>query len=148
MPSITPSSASSAALVADFMLAVWTQASPQLVDEYTAIGFVDHAYSPGDASGHANMVRTFATAFSEATHAIEQCVAQDDMVMIRLRVTARHSGQFRDIAATGNAIDVTQYRTFRIADGRIVEHWALFDTASLLRQLQPSLAVAGACAAR
>lgn len=99
---------------------------------------------PADKNGHASMVRLFSAAFSGAAHAIEQCVAQDDMVIVRLRITARHTGQFRDIAATGNAIDVTQYRSFRIAGARIVEHWALFDTAGLLRQLQPALAVAGA----
>lgn len=148
MPAITPAHSPNTALVADFMRAVWTGASPELIDAYVDAGFVDHAYTPADSCGHANMVRTFSAAFSGAAHVMEQCVAQHDMVIARFRITARHTGRFRDIAATGNAIDVTQYRTFRIADDRIVEHWALFDTASLLRQLQPAQAIAGACAVK
>jgi predicted ester cyclase len=146
MPAITPPLDANVSLVTGFMQAVWGDANSELIDHYVGAGFVDHAYTPHDSSGHANMVRVFSAAFSGAAHRLEQCVAQGDMVMLQLRVQARHSGQFRDIAATGKAIDVTQYRTFRVADGRIVEHWALFDTASLLRQLQPELVVAGACA--
>ncbi|MQA41725.1 ester cyclase [Rugamonas aquatica] len=149
MPAITPPLEPNATLVADFMQAVWAEGNPDRIDAFVGAGFVDHAYTSADRSGHANMVRIFSSAFSGAAHVIEQCVAQHDMVIVRLRVTARHTGQFRDIAATGNAIDVTQYRTFRIADGRIAEHWALFDTAGLLRQLQPALAAApGACAVK
>lgn len=145
MPAITPPPDVNATLVADFMRDVWTGARPDLIDNYVGGGFIDRAYTPADSGGHANMVRLFSAAFSGASHVIEQCVAQRDLVIVRLRVTARHTGPFRDIAATGNAVEVTQYRTFRIADGRIAEHWALFDTASLLRQLQPASAVAGAC---
>ena len=148
MPALTPPLAPNVALVADFMQAVWNQGSADRIEAYVGSGFVDHAYAPADSSGHAAMVRIFCAAFSGAAHVLEQCVAQRDLVIVRLRITARHTGRFRDIAATGNAIDVTQYRTFRVADGRIVEHWALFDTASLLRQLQPELAAAGACAVK
>ena len=148
MPAITPPLDANVSLVTDFMQAVWGDGNPELIDHYVGAGFVDHAYTPHDSSGHGNMVRVFSAAFSGAAHRVEQCVAQGDMVMLQLRVQACHSGQFRDITATGKAIEVTQYRTFRVADGRIVEHWALFDTASLLRQLQPELVVAGACAVK
>jgi predicted ester cyclase len=112
MPAITPPLDANVSLVTGFMQAVWGDANSELIDHYVGAGFVDHAYTPHDSSGHANMVRVFSAAFSGAAHRLEQCVAQGDMVMLQLRVQARHSGQFRDIAATGKAIDVTQYRTF------------------------------------
>jgi len=132
-------------LVKTFMQSVWSDMNPDLLGQFVSASFVDHAYSPADKAGHANMVKIFSGAFSQAKHIIEQCTEQDDRVVIRLRIKALHTGQFRDIAATGNTIDVTQYRTFRIAEGQIVEHWALFDTASLLQQLQPTVVVAGTC---
>ena len=143
---IPPHASPNVRLVTDFMRTIWTEASPDVLERFVSASFVDHAYIPADQTGHATMVRIFAGAFSQAEHTIEQCTEQDDTVVIRLKITALHSGQFRDIAATGNAVEVTQYRTFRIVEGQIAEHWALFDTASLLRQLQPTVIVAGACA--
>lgn len=142
-----PSHASpNVSLVTNFMQTIWAEANPDLLEQFVGAGFIDHAYTPADQTGHANMVRIFSGAFSHAQHMIEQCTEQDDTVVIRLKIKALHSGQFRDIAATGNAIEVTQYRTFRIVKGRIAEHWALFDTAGLLRQLQPTVRIPGACA--
>ena len=42
---------------------------------------------------------------------------------------------FRGIAPTGRVVRWTGIRIFRIADGKIVEHWANWDDLSLLEQL-------------
>ena len=145
---ISSASSQDTQLVTRFIQAVWADARPDLLEQFVSADFVDHAYAPPDQTGHGAMVRLFADAFGPASHAIDQCVAQDGLVMVRLRVRGRHAGTFRDIPASCNEIDVAQYRTFRVVDGKIAEHWALFDTAGLLRQLQPGVVVAGGCAAK
>ncbi|PRC91998.1 ester cyclase [Solimicrobium silvestre] len=133
------------ALVTKFMQDVWNRQDAAAVPNFVTTDYIDHAYTPRDASGHAAMVGAFSAAFSDAQHVIEQLTAQDDYVVIRVRVTARHTGNFRDAAPSGNLIDVVQYRTFRLLDNKIAEHWALFDTATLFRQIGASPSPANAC---
>jgi predicted ester cyclase len=120
-----------------FVEEVWQQRTPDAVFRFTGPAFIDHAYSPGTAAGHARMVDTFCAAFSAARHTVEHAAAQGDMVLMRLRLTATHSGRFREHEASGALIDVQQYRSFRFDGGRLVEHWALLDTTALLRQIAP-----------
>lgn len=118
-----------------FVEEVWEQRTPDAVFRFTDPAFVDHAYLPATAAGHARMVHTFCAAFSASRHAVEHIVTGDELVLMRLRVSATHTGTFREHEARGALIDVQQYRSFRFREGRIVEHWALLDTATLLRQI-------------
>ncbi len=66
---------------------------------------------------------------------IEDLVAEDDKVLVRLRVQGTHGGELMGLAATGRRIDIAVLDLFQIREGRLVEHWALLDNLGLLRQL-------------
>lgn len=132
-------------LIIKFMDEVWGKANPDAIKKFVSRDFVDHAYSPGNASGHAAMVSLFNTAFSEVTHSIEDAVAQNNKVIIRVRVKGRHTGVFRGIQPTNNLINVLQYRHFTIKGGYLFEHGALFDTAALLTQIGGQVSIEHAC---
>lgn len=130
-----PAPESVIAVATRFMRAVWNEYDSQAVFDMVADDYVDHAYLPSNAGGHADMVERFNRAFSEARHDISDAVVQADKVVLRLSVRARHTGVFRGVAPTGAVIDVQQYRTFRIRHDKVVEHWALFDTMALMQQI-------------
>lgn len=65
----------------------------------------------------------------------EDMVAEDDKVVVRGTVHGVHAGQLMDIAATGRQVAFTIFITYRIADGKIVEHWMLVDMLALLQQV-------------
>ncbi|MGG1947965.1 ester cyclase [Trinickia sp. NRRL B-1857] len=134
-PDTTQAPESLIAIATRFMQVVWNEYDSQAVFDMVADDYVDHAYLPSNASGHADMVERFNRAFSEARHEVSDAVAQSDRVVLRLSVHARHTGVFRGIAPTGAIIDVQQYRTFRIRRGKLAEHWALFDTMALMQQI-------------
>ena len=46
-----------------------------------------------------------------------------------------HGGGFMNIPATGQQIAVPGIIIYRIADGKIVEHWMQVDSAALMQQL-------------
>ncbi len=123
------------ALATELIATVWNGGDTDALSALLTPDYVDHAYVPQNAVGHAHMARTLRAAFGDARHTILQITAQQDMVVLRIRITGHHTGTFRDVAASGHAIDVIQYRTLRIVDGRIAEHWSLFDTATLMRQI-------------
>jgi predicted ester cyclase len=66
---------------------------------------------------------------------IEDLIAEDDRVAIRLRSRARQTGTFMGIPATGREYEITETHVLRIRDGQVVEHWRDADMLGLMQQL-------------
>lgn len=75
-------------------------------------------------------------AFPDKQYTVESLVAEDDTVLVRMRVRGTHQGMFFGTAPTGNAIDVTLYRQYRLAGGRIAEHRGWIDMVTMWRQIK------------
>jgi predicted ester cyclase len=56
-------------------------------------------------------------------------------VAARVTVRGTHDGEFMGRPATGRSFAVTSVGIFRISDGRIAEHWGVFDQLAMLGQL-------------
>jgi steroid delta-isomerase-like uncharacterized protein len=74
-------------------------------------------------------------AFPDLRAHLEDIVAAEDKVAVRVRFRATHSGEFLGMPATGRAIEYVSHEFYRIADGLIAEEWICSDMATLLRQL-------------
>jgi steroid delta-isomerase-like uncharacterized protein len=74
-------------------------------------------------------------AFPDLQAHIEDIVAAEDKVAVRLRFRGTHCGEFLGIPATGRTIEYVSHEFYRIADGLIAEEWICSDTTTLLRQL-------------
>ncbi len=48
---------------------------------------------------------------------------------------ATHTGELFGNPPTGRSFEVEQMHMFRVADGRIAEHWSQRDEVGLMRQL-------------
>lgn len=66
---------------------------------------------------------------------IEEMIAEGDLVSIRGRFQGTHKGSFMGTPPTGKSFDVEIWLTYRIAGGKIVDHWMLLDNAALMQQL-------------
>jgi steroid delta-isomerase-like uncharacterized protein len=74
-------------------------------------------------------------AFPDLQAHIEDIVAAQDKVAVRLRFRGTHRGEFLGIPATGRTIEYVSHEFYRIADGLIAEEWICSDMATLLGQL-------------
>ena len=74
-------------------------------------------------------------AFPDLQAHIEDIVAAEDKVAVRLRFRGTHRSEFLGIPATGRTIEYVSHEFYRIADGLIAEEWICSDMATLLRQL-------------
>jgi len=74
-------------------------------------------------------------AFPDLEARIEDVVAAEEKVAIRVTYRGMHAGDFQDIPATGRAVEFVSHEFYCLEDGLIVEEWLCSDTASLLRQL-------------
>lgn len=81
-------------------------------------------------------VPQFVEAFTDRRFAVDEVMAQGEKVVARIFMTALHSGHFAGNAPTGKKVTATQFREFRVIDGKITEHRGWFDTAALLPQIQ------------
>ncbi|MFW7269956.1 ester cyclase [Gluconacetobacter sp. Hr-1-5] len=75
-------------------------------------------------------------ALPDLTVTIEAMVAQDDRVAASFVYEGTHQAAYFGIAPTGRRLRFTSCDIFRVADGRIVEHWGMGDIAGILAQLK------------
>lgn len=119
-----------------FIEDVWNETDgAERLTEWLHPAYRDHAYAGGKA-GLLAALGELRAAFPDARFEIEGVIGQADTAALRLRFRGTHQGVFRGLEPTVRTVDVRVFRWFRVEDDRIVEHWALFDTSALLRQLQ------------
>lgn len=118
---------------------VWNQGKVAALDELLAPEYVNHTPStpnpPPGPVGLKPIVLGMRTAFPDLHYTIEDVVATDDAVVMRVRMTGTHRGDLFGLAPTGKAVSVEQINIEHIRDGRIVEHWRITDELALMKQL-------------
>ncbi|WP_210203182.1 ester cyclase [Rhizobium phaseoli] len=94
----------------------------------------DHPEAPGQAPGVQGLIEVVAS-FHEAFKGLhiteEQVVAEDDHVVVRIRIEGRHVGAFLGHAPTGETVTFSGMDMHRIKDGSITETWHFEDFSSL-----------------
>ena len=65
----------------------------------------------------------------------EDMFAEDDKVVVRFTLRATHRGEFMGIPATGKQVAVPGIIIYRLAGGKIAEHWMQVDSVEMMRQL-------------
>jgi predicted ester cyclase len=110
-----------------------------IVDELCAPDYVDHSPPlPGMGSGSAAVRQANAAlraAFPDTVHTIEDQIAEGDQVVTRLRARATFTGEILGIAPNGRVVEITGIAIHRVAGGKLVEHWANFDSFGFMQQL-------------
>ena len=74
-------------------------------------------------------------AFPDLEARIDDLVAADDKVALRLTLSGTHQREFQGIPATGRTIRYVSHEFYRVQDGLIAEEWVCSDMASLFSQL-------------
>ena len=109
--------------ILDYFAALNQDKSPATVDKYVADDVLKH---------HIDL---FETAFPGYQLTAKEMIAEGDTVFVRAGCTGVHNGDMSGIAPTGKSIDIEIALTYRIADGKIVDHWMLFDQLTVLQQI-------------
>ena len=95
------------------------------LDETIAPNFVDWD-GPDPTNGREAMRRAvpmLLKALPDAFFTVEQLIGEGDLVAVRVRGQATHTGEVMGIAPTGKHITWAENEIYRLADGRIVESW-------------------------
>lgn len=108
------------------------------LDTIVAQDIISHSSLPGLPDGleggkHAHAA--FMESFPDTQTTTDQLIAEGDRVVERFTARGTHTGAFMGMPATGKSFTVTGMSIFRIANGKIVEHWGENDGVGLMMQL-------------
>ena len=125
------------AIATRFIQEVFVEADERAADELTAADFVPPSW-PGvehgvDALKQAQ--RRVSAGLDDVRMTIEDVIAEGDKVVVRLTSHGRHAGEFMGMPPSDKAYDISEIHIFRIADGKVAEHWRDADMLGMLRQL-------------
>ncbi|MEJ2704021.1 MAG: ester cyclase [Sedimentisphaerales bacterium] len=85
--------------------------------------------------GFKEYVAGYREAFPDIHWAVEDQVAEGDMVVTRLTGTGTHQGELMGIPPTGLQVTVTAIANVRIVGDKIQESWSSWDALGLMQQL-------------
>lgn len=117
---------------------IWNRNCFDKIDHYISEDFKDHSLPPSlpaDKEGMRLWIIGTGRSFEHKT-IIEAMVAEEDQVMLKIRMMLKHIGTWRDIEPTHLEISAVGYRYFKLSGGKIMEHWSLLDGNSIENQLK------------
>jgi steroid delta-isomerase-like uncharacterized protein len=110
-----------------------------IVEELCAPDYVDHNPPlPGMPAGNQGVRRAnvaLQQAFPDTVHLIQDQIAEGDKVMTRLLGRGTFRGEILGLPPNGKVIEIAGISVHRLAEGKLVEHWAQADLLGFLQQL-------------
>jgi predicted ester cyclase len=112
---------------------LWGEGRTDLVDQLFAPDFVDQHPDPipGRPSGRDGIkhdVQRVRGMFADFSMKTEHIICEEDRAGLYWSATGT-------LTSTGKQITMSGMQLFRLRDGQIVERWAVFDRAGVMRQL-------------
>ena len=115
----------------------WSKGNVQVLDELVAPTIRQHQYDrPTTREGFKAAIQEVRTAFPDLKVTVEDSVAVDDQVWMRVTCRGTHLGQFKGLPATGKRFEITEFHIARFESGKGVEHWGVSDMSRLMEQLR------------
>jgi predicted ester cyclase len=118
---------------------IYAKGHLELADELIHPNFVDHQPAhPERPSGPESVKQTvqeLQSTFGELRFEVEDEIAEGNKVVQLATFSGRHTGPLMGHEPTGREFAVRHVYIWRIADGKIVEHWGSRDDLGLLGQL-------------
>ncbi|MGI8424057.1 MAG: ester cyclase [Chloroflexota bacterium] len=114
-----------------------SRSGPSIIDELYGSEFIFH---PKARSPEAYKQRLASMRVPFGGHAsIDKIDAEGDEVRVQVTWRGTHQAPFRGIEPSGRPVTWTEFDTFRVADGKVVEQWHAVDMADPAEQLGAAL---------
>ena len=108
---------------------VWNENKVEELENYLSSDFVDHSLPkgfPNNTEGTKKWIKATSLSFQHQTM-VEDIIAEDNKVFIRITMKLKHVGEWRNYPATGIEISTTGYRFFEFLKDKIISQWASID---------------------
>jgi predicted ester cyclase len=118
---------------------IYTNGDLEVADELVHPDFLNHEPAhpelPAGPESAKQTARSLHTAFGGLRFEVVDEIAEGDKVVQLVTMSGRHTGPLMGHEPTGKEFSVRHIHIWRIADGKIVDHWGSRDDLGLLTQL-------------
>jgi predicted ester cyclase len=124
--------------IAYHMSAVFNDCDEEAAYTYVAEDFVDHEAppgTPGGPGGYLATARFMNEVFADASWEHIDSFSSGDKALIHVRFSGRHVADFLGVPPTGREVSIEHMHIYRVADGKVVEHWGCRQDMFLMMQL-------------
>jgi len=97
-----------------------------------------HGTGPTELKGSAatiEMIKGYKAAFPDLSFKVEHCFGEGDLVVSRVVVSGRNTGELFGTPATGRQMALPLTTIQRFANGKVAEEWESWDQLDMMRQL-------------
>jgi steroid delta-isomerase-like uncharacterized protein len=125
-------------LARDYIDQVFNQHNPVKAADFVTGDVVWHGGALGDITGAENLaglLGSFIGALPDLRAAEQDIIAENDLVVVRLVVTATVKGSLLGVPADGKPVRWDAVDIYRVTDGKISEEWAADDIATIMAQI-------------
>jgi steroid delta-isomerase-like uncharacterized protein len=123
---------------------IWNKRDLTAADRYLAPDYIEHNPNPPPGvAGRKKFVATVLAAFPDYHAEVQEVIAEGDRVVARVQFTGTNDGPYDGRPPTHNKLSFSTADFFRIADGKIAEHWDVVNVLPrmiALGQIQPPAA--------
>ena len=125
-------------LARDYIDQVFNQHNPAKAADFVTGNVVWHGGGLGDIAGPDNLaglLGSFIGALPDLYAAEQDIIAENDLVVVRLVITATVKGSLLGAPADGKPVRWNAVDICRVTNGKISEEWAANDVAAIMAQI-------------
>jgi steroid delta-isomerase-like uncharacterized protein len=125
------------AIVRRFVEEVLNGRNVDVLDEIAADDYLDHVAFPGQAPGREGVKQriTYLLAALDPQWELHDFIAEGDLVVARWSLTGTQRGEFLGIPPTGKPFTLQVIELYRVANGKMAEHWNVVDMYGFYQQI-------------
>ena len=126
------------AIARRFISEIFVNGNSNAVEELVAEDFTPHDWGEVQRGRQAMLdaIERASAGLSDVVMSIEDVIAEDDKVVVRLTSSATQTGEFLGMPPSGARYTIPEIHIFRIRDGQVTEHWHQLDMMALQQQLK------------
>ena len=124
-------------LVRRFVDEVFVKGNADAVDKLVTADFAPHSWGkmPSGIEPLKQAITRVRAGLSDVSFKIEDMIAEDDRVAVRVTAHGRHTGEFMGMPASGKEYTISETHIFHVRDGKVSEHWRDADMLGMMTQL-------------
>ena len=115
---------------------VFNEKTFDVLEQYMDEGYIQHnPLVPQGREGFQGFFEDAFRAIPDWRHQRKKIIASGDFVWVYGTYSGTHTGEWLGIPPTGKPFAFDAVDIFRVADGRLAEHWDVMDIYALFKQL-------------
>jgi steroid delta-isomerase-like uncharacterized protein len=112
-----------------------------VIDEVVSENYIEHRpdplvpYNNQGRDYVKEIIKGYRQGFPDLKMEVNKMVEEGDTVISFITCTGTNSGTMGDIPSTGKSVKVDGFDMAKFTDGKVIEHWGVFDTMTMMQQL-------------